>query len=551
MLRGAVANNPGCDGIILGSHGLFTWGATQRECYLSSIITIDQMGEFVADHQKGKQIFGGPRFQTMADREGTAVAILPALRGVVSTVKRNIGHYAQSDDALEFANSVHGHELSQMGTSCPDHFLRTRIKPLFVDWNPQMEDVAVLKRKIQSGAAKYREEYADYYRQFAEPDSPKLRDANPSVVIIPGLGLYAFGKNKKEARITSEFFINAIHVMAGATALDEPGAIPDLLPQAKRAEDSAHFKSLFNYVALPPREAFRIEYWALEEAKLQRLPAEQEFSRKVMVVVGGGSGIGRSTALKLAQRGAHVAIADRDLEAAQSVAAEAAKLSANDMALAVGLDITSRASIADAFRAVIAEFGGIDGIINTAAIFGTPDLDGRLPDNLWSITFNVNISGNYFLADESRAILKEQNLPAVMVFTSSANAVVPKHGSEAYDVSKSAVNQLIRELAVGLAPLVRVNGIAPATVVAGSTMFPRDRVISSLTKYKIEFTESESTEELRNKLAMFYAQRTLTKVPIRPDDCAAVIVWLAGDASAKTSGHVIPVDGGLPEAFLR
>lgn len=551
MLRDAVANNPGCDGIILGSHGLFTWGAAQRECYLSSIITIDQMGEFVADHQKGKKIFGGPQFSTVADPMGTAVAILPALRGAVSTAKRNIGHHAQSDDALEFANSVHGQVLSQMGTSCPDHFLRTRIKPLFVDWNPRTDDVAVLKQKIQSGAAKYREEYADYYHRYAEADSPKLRDANPSVVIIPGLGLFAFGKNKKEARITSEFFINAIHVMAGATALEEPGAIPDPLPQAKRPQDSAHFKSLFNYVALPPREAFRIEYWALEEAKLQRMRPEQEFSRKVIVVVGGGSGIGRSTALKLAQRGAHVAVADRDLEAAKSVAAEAAKLSGKDMALAVGLDITSRTSIADAFRSVIAEFGGIDGIINTAAIFGTPNRDGRVPDDLWSITFNVNISGNYFLADESHAILKEQNLPAVMVFTSSANAVVPKHGSEAYDVSKSAVNQLIRELAVGLAPLVRVNGIAPATVVAGSTMFPRDRVISSLTKYKIEFAESESTEELRDKLAMFYAQRTLTKVPIHPDDCAAAIVWLASDASAKTSGHVIPVDGGLPEAFLR
>ncbi len=551
MLRNAVVANPGCDGLILGSHGLFTWGDTQSDCYLNSIVTIDQMGDFVAAHQKGKKIFGGPKFSSVADREGTATAILPTLRGAVSTAKRNIGHYAHAADALEFANSVHARELSQLGTSCPDHFLRTRIKPMFVEWNPQTEDVASLKSKIQSGAAKYREEYADYYHQFAEPDSPKLRDANPSVVIIPGLGLFAFGKNKKEARITSEFFINAIHVMAGAIALDGGGAPPNPIPQAKRQEDSSHFKSLFNYVALPPREAYRIEYWALEEAKLQRMPPEQEFSRNVLVVVGGGSGIGRCTALKLAQRGAHVAIADRDMEAAKSVAAEAAKFSAKDMVLAVGLDITSRNSIIDAFHAVIAEFGGIDGIINTAAIFATPGRDGRLPDDLWATTFNINISGNYFLADESREFLKEQNLPAVMVFTSSANAVVPKHGSEAYDVSKSAVNQLIRELAVGLAPLVRVNGIAPATVVAGSTMFPRDRVISSLTKYKIDFAESESTEELRNKLALFYAQRTLTKVPIQPDDCAAAIVWLASDASAKTSGHVIPVDGGLPEAFLR
>jgi rhamnose utilization protein RhaD (predicted bifunctional aldolase and dehydrogenase)/NAD(P)-dependent dehydrogenase (short-subunit alcohol dehydrogenase family) len=550
MLREAVSKHPDCDGIILGSHGLFTWGQTQRECYLSSITTIDQMGSFVAAHQVGRKIFGGGRVAAVVDRQETATAIMPTLRGAVSTSKRNVGHFADAEDALEFANSLHGPELSQLGTSCPDHFLRTRIKPLFIDWHPQQEDLGVLKQKIVAGAARYQEEYAAYYRANAEPASPKLRDANPSVVIVPGVGLFSFGKNKKEARITSEFFINAIHVMAGATALDE-GQPPTVLPQAKHAERSSDFKSLYNYVALPPREAFRIEYWALEEAKLQRMPPEQEFSRKIIIVVGGGSGIGRCTVLQLAERGAHVVVADRDPESAKATANDAAKLSSKEMVHAVALDITSRASIQKAFREAILQFGGIDGIINTAAIFAAPDRGGRLPDELWATTFNINISGNYFLVDEARATLKEQNLPAILVLTSSANAVVPKHGSEAYDVSKSAVNQLIRELAVGLAPLVRVNGIAPATVVAGSTMFPRDRVISSLTKYKIEFGESESTEELRDKLARYYAQRTLTKIPIQPDDCASAIVWLASDASSKTSGHVIPVDGGLPEAFLR
>ncbi len=339
--------------------------------------------------------------------------------------------------------------------------------------------------------------------------------------------------------------------MAGATALDNAEGKVTSFPQAKREEDSKHFKSLCNYVALPLLEAFRIEYWALEEAKLQRMPPEQEFSRKILMIVGGGSGIGRAVALKLAKRGAHVVIADRDEKAAESVAEEAAKLTSAEQTLAVYLDITSRESIRKALKQTILRFGGLDGLINTAAIFATPGPDGKLSEEMWSKTFDINITGNYLLTDEMRRVFNDQKLPATVVLTSSANAVVPKHGSEAYDVSKSAVNQLIRELAIGMSPLVRVNGIAPATVVAGSTMFPRDRVISSLKKYQIGFTEGESTDELRSKLARFYAQRTLTRDPIMPDDCAEAIVFLASDLSSKTTGHVIPVDGGLPEAFLR
>ena len=420
---------------------------------------------------------------------------------------------------------------------------------MFVPWNPKSEDVPTLKKRIEEGAAQYRREYAEYYQKFAETESPKLRDANPSVVIIPGLGLFSFGKNKKEARITSEFFVNAIHVMAGATALDEASGNPASFPQAKRADQSSQFKSLCNYVALPLLEAFRIEYWALEEAKLQRMPPEQEFSRKIILVAGGGSGIGRAVTLKLAKRGAHVVVADRDEKAADSAAEQAAKMSSPEHVMSVNLDITSRESIRKAFRDVILRFGGLDGVINTAAIFATPGADGKLPEEMWSKTFEINITGNYLLADEIRRVFQDQKLPATVVLTSSANAVVPKHGSEAYDVSKSAVNQLIRELAVGLSPLVRVNGIAPATVVAGSTMFPRDRVISSLKKYQISYAEDETTDDLRNKLARFYAQRTLTKDPIMPDDCAEAIIFLASDLSSKTTGHVIPVDGGLPKRF--
>jgi rhamnose utilization protein RhaD (predicted bifunctional aldolase and dehydrogenase)/NAD(P)-dependent dehydrogenase (short-subunit alcohol dehydrogenase family) len=553
MLRKVATDNPDCDGIILGGHGLFTWGQTQRECYLNSISTIDELGQFVATHQAGKKTFGGPVTETLENRKEIAAELLPMLRGTLATTRRAIGHYTDAKDGLEFANSAWGPELAQLGTSCPDHFLRTRIKPMFVPWNPATEDVAKLKKRIEEGAAQYRKEYADYYQQFAQATSPKLRDANPSVVVIPGIGLFSFGKTKKEARITSEFFINAIHVMAGASALaeDSKPASQVSVPQAKLPEHSKNFKCLYNYVALPLLEAFRIEYWALEEAKLQRMPPELEFSRKVIVVVGGGSGIGRSTALKLAKRGAHVVVADRDEKAVETVAEEVGTISSAEMVMPIQLDITSRESISKAFRAVVLRFGGIDGVINTAAIFPVPGPDGKMPPEMWSKTFEINITGNYLLADEARRVLEQQKLPATIVLTSSANAVVPKHGSEAYDVSKSAVNQLIRELAVGMAPVARVNGIAPATVVAGSAMFPRDRVMTSLGKYKIPFTEEESTEDLRTKLARFYAQRTLTKDPILPDDCAEALIFLASDLSAKTTGHIIPVDGGLPEAFLR
>ena len=551
MLEKAVKDNPGCDGVILGSHGLFTWGNTQRECYLNSIQTIDQMGEFILERQrKNGALFGGLDQQPLPDRKAVATAILPALRGIVSSNKRVIAHYTDHEDALVFAGSKWVKSLGELGTSCPDHFLRTRICPMFVDWKAGEESVEVLKKKIADAAVVYRGEYGNYYQAHAAADSPKLRDSNPSVVVIPGLGLFGFGKNKKEARITTEFFINAIHVMSGANAL-ATGDVPYPYPQARRPEQSEEFKSFENYVALPRNEAFRIEYWALEEAKLQRMPAEAEFSRKIVMVVGGGSGIGRDVVLLLARKGAHVVVADMNEQAIKDVAADAAKISSPDAVTTTTVDISSAESVAAAAKAAVLEFGGMDAIVNTAAIFPVAGADGQLTEAQWSKTFLVNVTGNFLLAREFGWVLKDQKLPASIVLTSSANAVVSKHGSEAYDVSKTALNHLIHELAIGLAPVVRVNGIAPATVVAGSTMFPRDRVINSLEKYKIEFAQSESTEELRDKLANFYAQRTLTRRPILPQDCAAAIVWLASDESAKTTGHIIPVDGGLHEAFLR
>jgi len=551
MLEEAVRNNPGAEGILLGSHGLFTWGKTQRECYLNSIATIDEMGQFLDAHQKKKgAVFGGLEASPIRDRRKIATQILPSMRGAMSSNRRVIAHYTDDPDALTFAGSQWSRELAALGTSCPDHFLRTRICPLFVHWDPAKDDVAVLKSRIAEEALVYREEYEKYYQAFATADSPKLRDSNPSVVLVPGLGLFGFGKNKKEARITTEFFINAIHVMAGANALE--GEKPQRpLPQARHVEQSDQFVCFHNYVALPRSEAFRIEYWALEEAKLQRMPAEAEFSRKIALVVGGANGIGREAALLLARKGAHVVVADFDPKGAAMVAEEAAALTIPELVAHTAVDLASAESLRETVDFTVRTFGGVDCVVNTAGIYPVTGPDGQLTEAQWAKTFLVNVTGNYLLARATECVFQDQQLSGTLVLTGSANAVVPKKGSEAYDTSKAALNHLIRELAIELGPLVRVNGIAPATVVVGSTMFPRDRVMQSLAKYRIAHSDSESTEDLRTKLAGFYAQRTLTKKPILPQDCAAAIVWLAGEQSAKTTGHVIPVDGGLTEAYLR
>lgn len=551
LIEKAVRENPGIDGILLGGHGLFTWGMSQHDCYLSSIHTIDQMGEFIAKHQSQKgQLFGGLEHRSRPDRVQVAAEILPALRGALSSNRRVIAHYTDHEDALLFAGSKWSRELSNLGTSCPDHFLRTRVCPLFLNWDPAKQDLAALKASIQIQVVEYRAAYEKYYEEWASADSPKLRDSNPSVVIVPGVGLFGFGKNKKEARITTEFFINAIHVMAGANALED-GEVSYPLPQARRPEQSEQFTHFHNYVALPRSEAFRIEYWALEEAKLQRMPSEAEFSRKIGLIIGAASGIGREVSLLLARKGAHLLVADLDEAGATKVAEQAGAVACQEFVTSAGADLSSFESLQEAVRRTILEFGGIDIVVNTGAIYPVPGPDGELSDSLWAKTFLVNVTGNYLLARATERTFQDQGLSGSVVLTSSANAVVPKKGSEAYDTSKAALHHLIRELAIKLGPAVRVNGIAPATVVSGSTMFPRDRVMQSLQKYKIAFSQSDSTEELRDKLANFYAQRTLTKLPITPELCAAAIVWLAGEQSARTTGHVVPVDGGLPEAFVR
>ena len=551
MMRKAVEKNPGCDGILLGGHGIFTWGETQRECYLNTITIIDQIGRFIARHGEaiGTKRFGGQAVPSRAERKSLAIEIAPYLRGRVSMQNRFVASFSDAPDVLQFVNSEHAEQLAYLGTSCPDHFIRTKIRPMFVPWE-KGGSIDDLRAQIDRSLTEYREQYFTYYHYFVKPDSPSLRDPSPAIVLIPGLGMFSFGKSKTEARITGEFYTNAIHVMEGASLLAGTEDVEGSLPQCGEGMDPETFKSFSNYVALPPIEAFRIEYWTMEEAKLRRQPPEKELSRRIALVVGGGSGIGREVAHIAAARGAHVMVADRDEAAAKCVEAELAKISNREFVASTAVDIRKRDAVREAIRATVAAFGGIDILINTAALFPSSP-DGHISDELWSTTLDINVTANYILADEAAKVFDKQNLDGSIVLTSSANAVVAKRGSEAYDVSKAALSHLVRELAVSLSPKVRVNAVSPATVVKGSTMFPRDRVRASLTKYNVPFDDSKSDEELRGVLAAFYAKRTLTHQPIDPVDCAEAILFLASPKTRCTSGHIFPVDGGLTEAFLR
>jgi hypothetical protein len=365
-MRRVVQQNPGCDGIVLGGHGLFTWGRTQRECYLNTLTIIDQIGQFIARHgiQKGPLRFGGESVPARPDRQQLAIDIAPTLRGRVSAQKRYIASFSDAPDVLQFINSAQGRELAFLGTSCPDHFIRTKIRPLFVPW-PADAGIAELKAQIAVSLDEYRDQYRAYYHSFATPDSPALRDPSPSVVLIPGLGIFSFGKNKTEARIVGEFYTNAIHVIEGATLLAE-GEVAGTLPQCGEGFDPASFKVFSNYVALPPSEAFGIEYWAMEEAKLRRQPPEKELSRRIVMVAGESESSATAAALKAATSGAHVVIACPSQDDAARIAGQLKSVTAAEFVSSAEIDVHSRQSIAKALRATVQAFGGLDILIDTS-----------------------------------------------------------------------------------------------------------------------------------------------------------------------------------------
>jgi rhamnulose-1-phosphate aldolase/alcohol dehydrogenase len=552
-MQKACRDYPRAVGFIMGQHGLINWGKTGRECYDRSLQLIDRAATAIeeriaASGGEGK-IFGGQRHAALPAETRAKIwcRLLPWLRGQVSKSRRFIATVQDDEKILRFVDSQDAPRLAELGTSCPDHFLRTKIKPLYValDTVPAGLDdaqldsfVGQLKEKLSAGLDAYRADYAKYYEACKRPDSPAMRDPNPTVVLIPGLGMVAFGKDKSESRVTAEFYNCAVEVMRGAEALG-------------------------GYISLPQQEAFDIEYWALEEAKLRRMPPEKEMAGRVVIVIGAGSGIGRETALRLVREGAQIVCADLNLEAAQKTADEilaktglgigvaGTGISGCGPAIAAQVDITKRESIRAMFDRVILAYGGFDSVAVTAGIFVASDTTGHIPDDKWALTYAINVTGSYLVADEAATIFREQGLRGSVVLTTSANAAVAKKGSLAYDTSKAAANHLVRELAIELSPLVRVNGVAPATVVQGSAMFPRDRVIGSLAKYGIAYSEDESDESLTSKLAQFYADRTLTKAPITPADQAEAYFLLLSDRLSKTTGQIVTIDGGLVEAFLR
>ena len=552
-LQRAYEENPDCDGIILGSHGLFTWGDTGRESYLSTLRVIDAIGQFVLKRQeaKGDALFGGQAFVNRSDSVFIARALFPIIRGQVGPA---IGHFEEGVTVQKFVNSADAKALAYQGTSCPDHFVRTKVRPLFVEWDAQNGSVSDVVTALHASLADYREDYSAYYEENKLPDSPAIRSKNPTVVLVPGVGMFSFGRNKAEARITGEFYINAINVMAGATSLeDEQSGNLDLLePFIQKFTPNAKRPVVFkNYTAMALQESFNIEYWSLEEAKIQRMPPEKEMSRQVAFVAGAGPGIGTLTAEQLAKNGAHVVLADIKPEMASQSAERVRKAFGKEIAIGTTVDAANRDAVKKAIDAAVMQYGGIDTLIVVAAVFIAPDVHGHNTDAQWLKTFEVNVLGSNILAEEAFEVIKAQGTEGSIVLVSSANAVVSKKGSLAYDTSKAAVNHLIREMAVTFAPKVRVMGIAPATVVAGSQMFPRDRVISSLAKYDIAFEESENDDELRDKLANFYAQRTLLKKPVDPLKVAEAAYLAASPKLSLTTGQVIAVDAGLAEAFLR
>ena len=543
MQRLAQAS-PDLRAVMMGQHGFISWHDDDKACYEQTLDLIEEAAIFIEDRYQEKgghaTAFGGARCRSLEEvrRRELLARVLPWLRGRVSEQRRLIATVQDDDSILRFVNSQDAARLAGLGTSCPDHFLRTKVQPLFVDWNPQTEDEAALRGKLADGLDRYRAGYRAYYESCKRPGSPAMRDPNPTVVLIPGVGMIAWGKDKSESRVTAEFYNCAVEVMRGAEAIDE-------------------------YVALPRQESFDIEYWQLEEAKLRRMPPEKELARQVAVVIGAGSGIGKATAHRLEREGAQVVCVDLNAAAADATAKEitdragqgigvaGSGISGCGPAIGLAANITDRASVRAMLDQVALAYGGFDIICVTAGVIVPSDMTGHIPDEKWALTFATNVTGSYIVGDEAAKTWRDQGLRGSLVLTTSANAIVPKKGSVAYDTSKAAANHLVRELALELAPLVRVNGVAPATVVQDSSMFPRDRVLSSLVKYEIAHSADESTEALVAKLAKFYASRSLTKTPISPADQAEAYFLLVSGRLSKTTGQVLTVDGGLHEAFLR
>jgi len=510
-----ATENPNAKGCVLGGHGLTTWGATSKECEERSIAAITKAEEFIKAKGK-KDPFGAKvaKYKPLdpAARKARAAELAPHLRGVASKDVAMVGHFTDADVVLHFTESAELFRLAALGTSCPDHFLRTKISPMVVDTAPDAPIEEVIAR-VAELHEQYRGIYAGYYSRHASTDSPAMRGADPAIILVPGVGMFSYGKDKQTARVASEFYINAINVMRGAEAIS-------------------------TYAPIPESEKFRIEYWDLEEAKLKRAPKPKPLASRIALVTGAASGLGKATALRLASEGACVVVADRDLEGAIAVAAE---IGDSDKAIGISMDVTSEEAIADAIATTNLAFGGVDIVINNAGISISKSLVETTTQD-WDLQHDIMARGSFLVSREATKAMIAQEMGGDIIYISSKNSIFAGPNNIGYGSTKADQAHQVRLLAAELGELgIRVNGINPDGVVKGSGIFSSGWGANRAAVYGVE----------ESKLGEFYAKRTILKKEVLPEHiAAAVFVLLSGELSLTTGLH-IPVDGGVSAAFLR
>ncbi len=516
QLERCLNDHPGIRGIVLGGHGLFTWGDTSYQCYINSLEVIETASQYIADREgKARPIFGGAKTSSLPAKERKEVAsqLAPILRGLSSSNQRMIGHFTDDDKVLQFINSNDLSRLAPLGTSCPDHFLRTKIKPLVVEVSPEkvLKDPQATKEEIAPLFEQYRNDYSEYYQACKRPTSPGMRDPNPVVILCPGIGMFTFAKNKQTARVAAEFYINAINVMRGAEAITA-------------------------YTALPRQEAFDIEYWLLEEAKLQRMPKEKPLSRKVALVTGAAGGIGKAIADKLAAEGANVILTDiseeRLREAIQDYSADTASYAV--------CDVTNSTSISDAFKHACLQFGGVDIIVHSAGLAISKSLS-ETSEAEWDLLQDVLVKGQFLMAKLGVDVLRKQALGGDIINIASKNGLVAGPNNVGYGAAKAAQQHITRLLAAELGPeKIRVNTVNPDGVIVGSKIWEGEWAEGRAKANGITVEE----------LPAFYAKRNLMNEIIYPDDIANAVFALTGILD-KSTGNMLNVDGGMANSFVR
>jgi rhamnulose-1-phosphate aldolase/alcohol dehydrogenase len=521
QLKECLDNNPGIRGIMLGSHGLFTWGDTAYESYINTLEVIEKCAEYLEqNYGKKGPVFGGQKLEsaTEENRKKQAIALAPILRGFCSSNTRMIGHFTDDARVLEYINSNDLERLAPMGTSCPDHFLRTKISPLVLSLqtDEDLSDVNAIKEKLTPAFEEYRKMYGDYYNTCKHTNSPAIRDANPVVILYPGVGMFTFAKDKQTARVAAEFYINAINVMKGAEAISE-------------------------YTSLPRQEAFDIEYWLLEEAKLQRMPKPKALSGRVALITGSAGGIGKAIAKKFIEEGAVVVLNDMNAERLAGAGDEFRSQFGKDSVATTLLDVTNQEQIDQAFAEAVLAFGGVDLIVNNAGLSISKTIADHQGKD-WDILYDVLVKGQFFVTQAAVQIMKKQDNGGDIINIVSKNALVSGPNNAGYGSAKAAQLHLSRLNAAELGPdKIRVNVVNPDAVISDSNIWAGGWAEGRAKAYGITVAE----------LPAYYAKRTLLNEIILPDDIANACFAFAGGLLSKSTGNVLNVDGGIAAAFVR